>query len=502
MTIKKRFMLAYVGAIFITLFSLLFIFSFISYSSLGTVPSITQVYRILTTKRPLTPEEKDSFILMNAILNKSPNVFEVPFSEELKEAIQKIEKKHLNVVIRKEGDFTYYSSDLLEKSLHAHTPNFELNNFEPTGTLDNNGRFFHYIKTDFQYQDGRKGSFFILKRESNLFEFFIHFGIWVVLFILGISVFAFWYISRCLTKTVVQPLIALERNTREIMNNQEISPIDSFMEVEHSSEEIEQLQESFKKMWTDLYLAQVEKKKYEDNRNELISNISHDLKTPMTSIIGYVEGLKDGIANTEEKKQAYLNTIHEKSLSLNEMIDELFLYSKLDIDSLHFTLEKVDFIPYIQNILEEFRWDDSVKIHFHFPANKLFAMLNIIQFDRVMANLIQNSIKFRDPQKEKLQLKIDISQEKNRIKLTFTDNGIGVLQEDISRIFDRFYRADKSRTPTVKGSGLGLSIVKQIVEHHCGSIEAKSQIGNGMIITIILPQFEEETLYEHTNFNY
>lgn len=502
MTIKKRFMIAYVGAIFITLFSLLLIFSFISYSSLGTVPSITQIYRILTTKRPLTQEEKDSFISMTALLNNSPSVFELPFSRDLEERIQRIEKKHLNVVIRKEGAFTYYSPDLLERSLHVHAPAFELNNFEPTGTIDNNGRFFHYIKTDFQYRDGAKGSFFILKRESNLFEFFIRFGIWVVLFILGISIFAFWYISRCLTRTVVQPLIALEKNTREIMNNQEISPIASFMEVEHSSEEIEQLQGIFKKIWMNLYLAQVENKKYAENRKELISNISHDLKTPMTSIIGYVEGLKDGVANTEEKRQAYLNTIHEKSLNLNEMIDELFLYSKLDIDNLHFTLEKLDFVPYIGNILEEFRRVESVEIEFHFPNHELFVMLNTAQFDRVMANLIQNSIKFRDPQKKKLKLKIDISQEEDQSKLTFSDNGIGVLQEDIPRIFDRFYRADKSRTPTVKGSGLGLSIVKQIVEHHRGSIEAESQIGNGMTITITLPRVEEEICREYTHFNY
>lgn len=502
MTIKKRFIFAYLGAICITLFSFVLIFSLISYSSLGRVPSVSQLYRILTMKRPLTPEEEESFISISELLKQSPKELEEPFSKDLLERIHTIEQKQLNVVIRKENDFPYHSSTLLERSLRVHAPAFELNNLEPTGTIDNNGRFFHYIKTDFQYQDGTRGSFYILKRESNLYEFFIRFGIWLVLLIFGGSVLAFWYISRCLSKTVVQPLISLERNTREIMNNKEISPVDSFTEVEHSSEEIERLQQSFKKMWMDLYHAQGEKKKYEENRKELISNISHDLKTPMTSIIGYVEGLKDGVANTEEKRQAYLNTIHEKSLSLNEMIDELFLYSKLDIDSLHIKMEKIDFIPYIENMVKEFRWDESVEVKVHAPKKKLFVMLNIGQFDRIMSNLIQNSIKFKDPKKERLILNITISEKGKEIQFDFEDNGIGVLEEEIPRIFDRFYRVDKSRTPTVKGSGLGLSIVKHMVENHHGRIEAKSQIGKGLKISILLPKLEEENHDERTNFNY
>lgn len=487
MTIKKRFIIAYLSTILITLFSIFLIFSFISYSSLGRVPSLIKVYRILTTQRPLTDVEKRSYIEMNEVLTKSPALLQKSNHSDLLDIIHSIENKKLNVVIRKDSEFTYFSPELLERSLKVHSPKYELNNFDPTGTIDNNGRFYHYIKRDFKYEDGSKGSFMILRRESNLFEFFIKWGIWVVIFILAISIFAFWYISMRIRKTIIQPLIALEKNTRDIINEKEISGLDAFTEVENSSKEIEQLQQSFKKMWNDLYIAQAEKKKYEENRKELVSNISHDLKTPITSIIGYVEGIKDGVANTDEKREAYINTIHEKSLTLNEMIDELFLYSKLDIDSLKFEMKKVDFIQYIQNIVEEFKWDDKIDVTLNVPKHKLMTMIDIVQFDRVMNNLIQNSIKFKNDKNEKLKLDIDVVCINGFVKLSFSDNGVGIEEKDLSNIFFRFYRADKSRTSTVKGSGLGLSIVKQIVENHKGSVEAQSEIGVGTTIIICLP---------------
>ncbi|HPR81412.1 MAG TPA: hypothetical protein PK268_05930 [Enterococcus sp.] len=108
-------------------------------------------------------------------------------------------------MIRKNQAFTYYSSPLVEKSLHTHAPAFELNNFEHSGTIDNNGRFFHYIKNDFQYLDGSKSSFIILKRESTLFEFFIRWGIWVILIIFGIAIFAFGLLVNNYPKQLLSP---------------------------------------------------------------------------------------------------------------------------------------------------------------------------------------------------------------------------------------------------------------------------------------------------------
>lgn len=491
MTIKKRFLFSYLSAILITVGSLLLIFSFISYTTLGEVPSISKIYRILTTQRPLTSEEKESYMKMNQLLQKSPQLLEEPFNNELQTLIQQIEQKQLNVVIRKNQEFTYYSSPLVEKSLHAHAPAFELNNFEPTGTIDNNGRFFHYIKNDFQYLDGSKGSFIILKRESTLFEFFIRWGIWVILIIFGIAIFAFWFISKQLSKTTIEPLMALEKSTRQLIQGKEISPFNTLTN-QQSSKEVEQLQQSFQTMWLDLQAAQTEQQKIEENRKELIANISHDLKTPMTSIIGYVEGLLDGVANTPEKRAHYLQTIHEKSLTLNDLIDELFLYSKLDLEALAFSFEKVNIITYMTHLLEEGQLEGVIVVT-DFPNHPLYAMIDRTQFNRVISNLIQNSLKFQHPERQ-LQLTMRI-QQSNGIQLIFTDNGLGITQEDLPHVFERSYRSDKARSSSIKGSGLGLSIVKQIIDAHQGIIGITSQLNEETTITIHLP-FAKEFYHE------
>ncbi len=491
MTIKNRFLISYLSAILITLGSIVLIFAIITYTTLGEVPSFPRIYRILTTQRPLTETENDSYAAVNAYLQESPDQLEMPLNQEILQTIKDIEEKNLNVVLRKDDAFTYYSTPLVEKSLQAHAPNFDLNNFEPTGTIDNDGHFFHYVKNDFQYTDGSKGSFIILKRESNLIEFFLQWGIWVILLIIGVAIFAFWFINRRLSQTTIRPLLALEKSTHTLTSNHKISPFIVETNEQKISKEVQQLQESFSKMWTDLQLSQAEQQKYEDNRRELISNISHDLKTPITSITGYVEGLLDGVANTEEKRLSYLKTIQEKSLTLNELIDELFLYSKLDLNAVTFTFEKIDFIAYLNHLLEEYQWADEIKVTTNFPSQPIYAKIDPAQFNRVVSNLIQNSIKFQHPQHSP-QFCVSVAANGSKIVVIFSDNGTGILKEDLANIFERFYRSDKARSSTIKGSGLGLSIVKQIVARHNGTIQVASQFGQGTTITITLPLLEEK----------
>lgn len=225
MTIKNKFLISYLSAILITLGSIVLIFAIITYTTLGEVPSFPRIYRILTTQRPLTETENDSYVAMNAYLQESPEQLNMPLNQEILQTIKDIEEKNLNVVLRKDDVFTYYSTPLVEKSLQAHAPNFDLNNFVPTGTIDNDGHFFSLCKkNDFQYTDGSKGSFIILKRESNLIEFFLQWGIWVILFIIAVAIFAFWFINRRLSQTTIRPLLALEKSTHTLTSNHRISP--------------------------------------------------------------------------------------------------------------------------------------------------------------------------------------------------------------------------------------------------------------------------------------
>lgn len=491
MTIKKRFLISYLSAFIISIGSLLLILSLVFYITLNKIPSVTEVYKMITKQRALTKEEEDSFIALDRFVKKSPDLLSTPFNEDILATIQSIEKKGLEVVIRKNTQFPYYSSDLVEKSLIAHSPDYEINNFTPAGTLDNAGRLFHYIKLDFKYLDGSSGSFIILKRESNLFEFFTKWGIWIILVIIAIAIFSAWLINYQLAKTTIEPLEELELATKSLTNFASFIETKERLPNSSKTKEVRQLEESFEQMWRELQKADLERARYEDNRKELVANISHDLKTPITSIIGHVEGLQDGVANTKEKQQHYLEIIHNQGSHLNDLIDELFLYSKLDLDAVIFEKKTIDFIPYITHLLAEHYWENQTRVTTDFPAEELIVSVDPIQMNKVLTNLIQNSLKFQDKTKKQLDLDFKVTFDDQSLFFSLTDNGTGIDQKELAAVFRRFYRVDKSRTPTVKGSGLGLSIVKQIVEHHDGTIQINSQLGEYTQVIITLPRLKE-----------
>ena len=503
MTIKKRFLLSYLSAFVISIGSLLLILALVFYLTLNKIPSVTEVYKMITKQRPITTEEEESFITLDRFVKKSPDLLKAPLNEDVVTAIQQIESKGLQVVIRKNEQFTYFSDPLVERSLQAHSPDYELNNFTPAGTLDNAGRLFHYIKQDFRYVDGNNGSFIILKRESNLFEFFTKWGIWITLFIIIVAIFSAWFIIHQLARTTIKPLEKLEWATKSRANST------AFIETRHEqgepapaiSKEVRQLEDSFGKMWQELQASEKERQRYEDNRKELVANISHDLKTPITAIIGHIKGLQDGVANTDAKRTHYLDVIHNQSSHLNELIDELFLYSKLDLDGVTFNKQPVNFVNYLTHLLEKYQWQATVDLTTQFPSEALWVSIDPIQMNKVISNLIQNSLKFEDKQKGQLSLEVALAFDPQHVYLTVTDNGIGIDPEELAHVFRRFYRTDKSRTPTVKGSGLGLSIVKQINEHHDGHVEIASEIGRYTQITITLPRLKEAH-HDNQHFDY
>lgn len=487
MTIKRRFLISYLSAICLTLGSVFLILSLAFYVTLGKVPSIPAIYKMMTNQRELTPNEEASYLALDHFLKKSPDHLLAPFNQELVDTIARIEGADLEVVIRKNQSVPYYSADLVEKSLLVHALPYEMNNFVPTGTLDNAGRLYHYVKSDFRYSDGSSGSFIILKRESNLFEFFTRWGIWFVSLIISVAILAAWLINLRLTQTTIEPLEELEKAAHSFNQKADSQPELAVTHGNNLSQEVEQLQLSFTQMWSDLRLAEAQRHRYEDNRNQLLANLSHDLKTPITSIIGYVEGLLDGVANTPEKQQHYLETIHKKGINLNELIEQLFLYSRLENDDIVFSMEDTDFTDYLQRLVVEYQNTPQTLIDTTLPDGPLYAKVDPLQMRRVLVNLIENSLKFRNPEKKMLQLSFTLAQENEELVLTLSDNGIGIAADEIASVFTRFYRVEKSRTPTIKGSGLGLSIVKQIVEYHQGSIKLSSQKNSGTTVTLRLP---------------
>lgn len=290
------------------------------------------------------------------------------------------------------------------------------------------------------------------------------------------------FISYQFSKRLLRPVALLKKAASEISDgnlNYEIT--------EEGDEEIRELCRDFENMRIQLKDSIRMKMKYDDNRKMLISSISHDLKTPITSIKGYVEGILDGVANTPEKTERYLKTIYSKAEVVDSMIDDLLLYSKLDLSQLPFNFEKTDIVEYFKDCIYEstpelHKNNIEINLENHLTGSK-YVMVDRDRMKRVIMNIIDNSRKYMN--KENGQITVILRETQQSIIVELKDNGAGVNKDDLNKIFDRFYRADSSRTEA-KGTGLGLAIAKQIVEGHNGKIWAVSPEKTGMSIMISL----------------
>lgn len=235
--------------------------------------------------------------------------------------------------------------------------------------------------------------------------------------------------------------------------------------------------------------AEIEKNKsYERARIALVAGISHDLRTPLTSIKGYIGGLKDGIANTPEKQKQYLDTAYKKSIEMEKLLSRLLYFSKLETGNLPNEQVEIDFGEMVENYAEEMKQEleaKNAKLLFEKPKEKLQVFIDVNQMLRVFDNLLTNALKYAGNGATVITMKAFASGED--IHFVFADNGKGVEEDKLPYIFELFYRADSSRTSkSVEGSGLGLYIVKQIVENQNGQIKAYNN--NGFVVEITFPK--------------
>lgn len=236
-----------------------------------------------------------------------------------------------------------------------------------------------------------------------------------------------------------------------------------------------------------------DKIQHERKNKELISNISHDLKTPITSIKGYVEGIMDGVADNPEKMDKYIKTIYTKANEMDRLINELTLYAGIDANRIPYNFHRLNVADYFQDCLEEVGLDlesKNIKLDYtNVVSPETMVIADPEQMKRVINNIISNSIKYID--KEQGKIEIRILDEIDSIRIEIEDNGKGIAPRDLPKIFERFYRTDASRNSTKGGSGIGLSIVKKIVEDHGGYIWATSKEGEGTCMHIVLRKYQE-----------
>lgn len=260
---------------------------------------------------------------------------------------------------------------------------------------------------------------------------------------------------------------------------------------ETRDDEIGQLFGNYEQMRLRLKENAEEKNENEKKQKELVSNISHDLKTPITSIKGYVEGIMDGVANTPEKMDKYIKTIYNKANDMDRLINELTTYSGIDSNKIPYHFHILNISDYFSDCIEEIGLDlESKNIQLNYtnlaPADTC-VVADPEQMKKVINNIISNSVKYMGH--DNGVISISIIDDNESVKIEIADNGKGIASKDIGNIFERFYRTDASRNSLQGGSGIGLSIVKKIVEDHGGYVWATSKEGEGTCMHFVLRKY-------------
>jgi len=305
------------------------------------------------------------------------------------------------------------------------------------------------------------------------------------LFIILISVFNGFSTYR-MTRRIVKPLEPLNEGVRQIHDNNLAYRIDY-----KGDDEFRPVCEAFNEMAARLETSAAQRQKDEENRRELIAGISHDLRTPLTSIKGYLEGIETGVASTPEMRENYFSIIRKKTNDLEHIIEQLFLFSKLDMNEFPINLRRTDIAPAISDMIEDSIPEYAARgldIKSGVMPKGIFVSADVLLLRNVVINILENSVKYKI--KEKGQIEISAAIVNNDVLLRFADDGPGVQADMLPKLFDVFYRADPSRNK--KGSGLGLAINAKIIELMGGSIYAELPPTGGLAIVISLPLLQGE----------
>ena len=303
-----------------------------------------------------------------------------------------------------------------------------------------------------------------------------------------ILVFTALSVGLWIYRSIAVPLVKLKKATKNIKEGN----LDFVLEVE-GNDEFSQLCQDFEEMRKRLKESTEEKILMDKENKELISNISHDLKTPITAVKGYVEGIMDGVADTPEKMDRYVRTIYNKTNEMDHLINELTFYSKIDTNRIPYTFSKLNVEDYFSDCAEELGLEMETRgielVYANYVEKGVQVIADGEQIRRVIHNIVSNAIKYMEKPKGIIQLRVkDVG---DFIQVEIEDNGKGIAAKDLPYIFDRFYRTDVSRNSSKGGSGIGLSIVKKIMEDHGGKVWATSRLGIGTIMYFVLRKYQE-----------
>lgn len=421
---------------------------------------------------------------------KEPEILED--QEYITQLNEELKNKYSFIVVRKDNEFSFVGNEHLLGMIKNNLQSFGANDTDVDGGIYMEGKYknpFLVKAQDFYFSDGSAGTIFVITDLDTLVPQIKAVATQSVISFLIILCFTAFILMLWIYRSILRPLNIL----RVAMNQIKEGDLDYSVESE-TDDEIGQLCEDFEEMRIRLKEQIDSRLAYEEDIKALISNISHDLKTPLTAIKGYAEGLMDGVAVTPEKQEKYLKTIMTKANDMSILVDELAFYAKIDCNTIPYNFKEIRLHDYFDDCMEDLYLELEIKNVDVFYENITDPTVEVVadaeQLKRVINNIVGNAVKYMD--KKKAQIYIRLHDIGTHIQIEIEDNGIGIPKPDLPYIFDRFYRADASRNSRKGGSGLGLAISKKIIEDHAGRIWAESELGVGTIVYFTLKKSEKQ----------
>ena len=414
---------------------------------------------------------------------------DVKYLEKLND---KVNDKFSYIVVKKDDEVIFDACEDETAEIADKLPNYK-GALEYPATYQSNsyiyGSYKYLIKQiTFYYNDNSQGNIYIITEIGEIVpqikSMILEMVISVVIIVLSTAIILTMWIQ----KSIMRPLQRLTEATKKIAEGD----LDFTLKSE-KKDEFGELCNDFEEMRKRLKESAEDKIRDEEESKELISNISHDLKTPITAIKGYVEGIMDGVADTPEKMDKYIRTIYNKANDMDRLIGELTIYSRIDTNRIPYNFAKVNVDEYFSDCADEISIELSAKNitlnYFNYVDRNTVIIADPEQLKRVINNIISNSVKYIGNKQGALNIRI--KDENDFIHVEIEDNGKGIDQKDLPYIFDRFYRTDASRNSNQGGSGIGLAITKKIIEVHGGKIWATSKLNTGTIIHFIIRKYFE-----------
>lgn len=408
----------------------------------------------------------------------------------INELTKNLDSQYSFIAVRKDDVYIYVGNREFFRKIESGLPSFGEYSVNFDGGMYIDGHIPYLLKQqDFYFDDDSEGTAFVITDVRTIVPELKNSVVQIMWSILFVLIVTAMLLIVWIYRSILMPINLLYVATAEMKKGNLNFSIkgDPEDEIGRLCIDFDEMRERLKEL-IDVRLQ------YEVDMKEMISNISHDLKTPVTAIKGYAEGIMDGVADSKEKQDKYLKTIYTKAVDISALVDELSYYSKIDHNNMPYVFKSIHLDDYFNDCIEELTLDLEVRnIHLEYEnlvdkSQKVYG--DVEQLKKVINNIIGNSVKYIKNREGLISIRI--IDDKDYVKVSIGDNGEGIDEKDLPYIFQRFYRADASRNSKTGGSGLGLAITKKIIEDHMGTISATSEKGKGLTIHFTLKKAKEE----------